>query len=115
MMPENSLASISSRLFDRSFMQARVFKRYSGAIGCFDVINGTLDARKYTDTILEHNFLPSTRGLFLKNASFILQQDFVPPDIAKLSKDWFRTTTVEFFSWPGNSPEPSVSESSWYR
>ncbi|KFM62309.1 Transposable element Tcb1 transposase, partial [Stegodyphus mimosarum] len=55
-------------------------------IGRLHVIDGTLNARKYIDTILEPKLLPSIRDLFPNNASFILQQDFAPCHTAKTSK-----------------------------
>ncbi|GFW07602.1 DUF4817 domain-containing protein [Trichonephila clavipes] len=44
-------------------------------IGRHHIIDWTLNAIKYVDTILELKLLPSTRDLFTNNASFIFQQD----------------------------------------
>ncbi|GFU94928.1 DNA-binding protein SMUBP-2 [Trichonephila clavipes] len=47
-------------------------------IGCLHIINGTMNARKYIDTILEPKLLPSVKDLFPNNAAFIFQQDSAP-------------------------------------
>ncbi|GFW06842.1 transposable element Tcb1 transposase [Trichonephila clavipes] len=68
-------------------------------------IDGTLNVRKYIDTILEPKLLPSIRGLFTNNASFIFNQDSATCHTVKKSKDWYRYKIIELLSWSGNSPE----------
>ncbi|KFM64374.1 Transposable element Tcb1 transposase, partial [Stegodyphus mimosarum] len=77
-------------------------------IGHLHVIDGTLNARKYIDTILEPKLLPSIRDLFSNNASFNLLH-------GKISKEWFRTKSIKLLSWPGNSPDLNPTENLWHR
>ncbi|GFT17604.1 transposable element Tcb1 transposase [Trichonephila clavipes] len=47
-------------------------------VGHLNIIDGTINVRKYIDTILEPKLLPPIRDLFTNNASFIFQQDSTP-------------------------------------
>ncbi|KFM76885.1 Transposable element Tcb2 transposase, partial [Stegodyphus mimosarum] len=84
-------------------------------IGRLHVIDGTLNARKYIDTILEPKLLPSIRDLFPNNASFIFQKESAPCHTAKISKEWFPIKSIKLLSWPGNSPDLNPIENLRHR
>ncbi|GFX80367.1 glycerol-3-phosphate dehydrogenase [Trichonephila clavipes] len=74
--------------------------RKTNGIGHLHIIDGTLNVRKYIDTILESKLLPPIRDPVTNNASFIFQQDSAPCPTVKE-----RTNTAE-----SSSDDESVAE-----
>lgn len=86
-------------------------------IGCLHVIVGTLNDRKYMDTTLEPQLIPSIRNHSIRDtnkASFIFQQNLAPCHTEEISKQWFGTKNSEIFSWPGSNPDLNPIENLWH-
>jgi len=74
-------------------------------VGCIQVVNGTLNATRYIQEVLEPKLLPSVCDTFGDGAEFIFQQDGAPCHTARQCKKWFQDNNTELRTWPGNSPD----------
>jgi len=84
-------------------------------VGCIQVVNGTLNATRYIQEVLEPKLLPSVCDTFGDGAEFIFQQDGAPCHTARQCKKWFQDNNTELLTWPGNSPDLNPIENLWSR
>lgn len=84
--------------------------------GRLEIINGTLNAKKYQETILEKKLLPTITQFFPNNPrEAIFQQDGAPCHTARHCMNWLHSNEIKVLSWPGNSPDMNPIENLWVK
>ena len=79
------------------------------------LINGTLNASRYINEVLETKLMPSVHDIFGDISEFVFQQDGAPCHTAKTCIKWFTDHNVQLLTWPGNSPDLNPIENLWSR
>jgi len=84
-------------------------------VGWMQLINGTLNASRYINEVLETKLMPSVHDIFGDISEFVFQQDGAPCHTAKTCIKWFTDHNVQLLTWPGNSPDLNPIENLWSR
>lgn len=74
------------------------------------VRNGTLNAQRYRDEILEPTVLPYAAAM---GEHFILMDDNARPHRANIINNWLEDVGIERMDWPANSPDGNPIEHAW--
>lgn len=82
---------------------------YWGGRSPLTFIQGTLNARRYIDNILEPVLLPLLQG----RPEAIFQQDNARPHVAVMTQRVFEENDVNLLPWPARSPDLSPIEHVW--
>ena len=75
------------------------------SVDWLQVLNGTVNAEKYIQEVLDPKVLPSARDIFGDGKPFIFQQDGAPCHTAKKCIAWCKKNKVELLDWPCNNPD----------
>jgi hypothetical protein len=71
-------------------------------------IEGTLNAQRYRDTILQPVVIP-----FVQRHDLTFQQDNARPHVARICNDYLHANNVDILPWPAFSPDLSPIEHLW--
>lgn len=108
-----------SRILATHVVQHRPFLQRIMVWSCFShtgpgplvVVNGTMNAQKYKDTLMLH-MLPKFETWF-PGGDGIYQHDNAPCHKAKLVKQFFEQRAITTIDWPPYSPDLSPIENLW--